>query len=135
LATPGNSWRSAYKWQGVTFFAPRLSLVSKGEVQSDHRYGEELNILENYEQSYSGNQRANAFSAARARLHLDGRDFYAGLGTRYGDHQLTNSQYEGQQVPVDFRVQTKYYGLFPREFPIPVYASARVDNIRIAEYK
>jgi len=51
MAIPRNTWRGSYNWSGMTFLAPRLSVVSSGELISDHRYTEELYIPDSFNQA------------------------------------------------------------------------------------
>jgi hypothetical protein len=137
LRIPDNAWRGQYGWRGMTFLAPRLSLVSNGEIVSDHRYLEELYAPNDYYAAFLGGVNAKAFSPAKAQLHLDGKDFYAGFGTRYGDNHILNERFEGQGIPAHVTLQSRYFSLLPekslRTAPVPVYAQIRLEHIRIAE--
>ena len=83
LAIPQNTWRGSYGWKGVSFLAPRLSIVSDGETTSDHRYLEELRLFDSFDAIFGGGPPARAFNQAKAQMHLDGANFYAGLGARF----------------------------------------------------
>lgn len=135
LAVPTSTWRGSYGWRGVTFFAPRLSLVSNAEVVSDHRYPEELYVPDDFEAAFFGGRDARAFSPVNAQLNLDGKDYYAGLGVRYGDNFLLDERFEGQQVPGLFKVQSRYVSLLPSSSPISSYGQLRADFMRITESK
>lgn len=137
LQIPENAWRGQYGWRGMTFLAPRLSLVSSGEIVSDHRYLEELYAPNDYYAAFLGGVNAKAFSTAKGQFHLDGKDFYAGLGTRYGDNHLLNERYEGQEIPVHVKLQSRYFSLLPEKHlstaSVPVYVQLMAEHMRIAE--
>ncbi len=135
LAEPENTWRGSYAWRGVTYLAPRLSLVSNGEVDSDHRYSEELHVPDDFREAFFGGRVARAFSTANAQMHLDGKDFYTGLGTQFGDNYLLDERFQGQQMPLRLKVQSRYYLLVPPGSPLKVYGQLTGENIRINEYK
>ncbi len=135
LAVPENTWRGAYNWRGVTYLAPRLSLVSNGEVASDHRYAEELYVPDDFQEAFFGGRNVKPFSTGNAQLHLDGKDFYAGLGTRFGDNYLLDERFQGQQEPVRFKMQSRYYPLVPPGSPLPIYGQLTTENLRITEFK
>ncbi|MCX6105779.1 MAG: hypothetical protein NTY08_08130 [Proteobacteria bacterium] len=133
MATPRNSWRGLTSWRGVTYLAPRLSFVSNGEVNSDHRYTEELFLPDNFERALNGGLAAKSFAPAHAQLHLDGREFYAGIGSLYGDNFLTNQRYEGQQIPMDLKVQSRYFQLTPANSLVPIYAQLLGEAMQISQ--
>jgi hypothetical protein len=135
LAVPTNTWRGAYAWRGVSFFAPRLSLVSNGEVTSDHRYTEELYVPDDFREAFFGGRDAKAFSAAKAQAHLDGKDFYLGLGTRYGDNFLSEERFEGQQIPAHLKLRSRRFDLLAPDAKLSVTGQVTTDLIRISELK
>ena len=132
LPVPSNTWRSKQEWRGRTFFAPRLSLVSHGQVYSDRRYVEDLTMTEDFEAALTPGAYASAYAPARARLHLDARDFYLGVGTSYGDSlQASGRRYDGYQTPVYFKVRSQYVSLDPaRILPKTPYGELSVDQFR-----
>ena len=133
MAIPRNTWRGSYNWSGMTFVAPRLSLVSSGEVTSDHRYVEELYIPDNFNQALYGGRVAKAYSTAKLQTHLDGKEFYLGIGTRYGDNYLTNQRFEGQQLPAQLKLQSRLYELTPAHFSLPIYGQVIAEDIQISQ--
>ncbi len=135
LAVPNNTWRGSYSWRGVTYFAPRLSLVSNAEILSDHRYTEELYVPDDFREALFGGRDAKAFSPARAQFHLDGTDFYAGVGMRYGDNYLLSERFEGQQMPLTFTTQSRLLSLTPAGSILPIYGQMSGENVRITEFK
>ena len=139
LMIPENAWRGQYGWRGVTFLAPRLSFVSNGEIVSDHRYLEELYAPNDYYAAFLGGVNAKAFSPAKAQMHLDGKDFYAGVGMRYGDNHILNERFEGQEIPTHIKLQSRYFSLLPekslRAAKVPIYAQVMAEHLRIAEHR
>lgn len=135
LTVPSNTWRGAYTWRGMTFFAPRLSLVSNGEVTSDHRYTEELHVPDDFREALFGGRDAKAFSSAKAQLNLDGKDFYLGAGTRYGDNFLSTERFTGQQIPAHIKLRTRRFDLLAANSKIPVTGQFSGDLMRISDYK
>ncbi len=135
FGAPNNTWRGAYAWRGVSFFAPRLSLASNAEILSDHRYTEDLRVPNDFQEAMFGGRAAKAFSTAKAQLHLDGTDFYAGLGARYGDNYLTDERFEGQQMPGRFKLATRPFSLLPKGAPFPLYGRVEAEQSRITEFK
>lgn len=135
MLTPENTWRGAYGWRGMTFFAPRLSLVSNGEVTSDHRYTEELYIPDDYKDAFFGARDARAFSTAKVQMHLDGRDYYVGAGTYFGDNFQLEERFQGQQLPLHVKVLSRTDSILPRSSPVPLYANVMGEQYRITQYK
>ena len=135
LATPRNAWRGSTGWRGTTYLAPRLSFVSNGEIVSDHRYSQELYVPDDFNDAIFGGPRAKAFATAKGQLHLDGKDFYLGLGNRYGDNFLAEESYLGQQVPMTVKLATRQLSLLPDRALVPVYGMASLEHLRIAEWR
>ena len=133
MAIPRNTWRGSYNWSGMTFLAPRLSVVSAGELTSDHRYTEELYIPDSFNQAFFGGRSTKAFATAKLQSHLDGKDFYAGVGTRYADNFLTNQRFEGQQLPAHVKLQSRLIELTPDRFFLPVYAQLSAEDYQISQ--
>ena len=140
LVVPDNTTRGSASWQGLTLLAPRLSVVSRGELMTDHRYAEELYIPGNIREALTINKKARSFVTSKAKVHLDGRDFYAGIGSTYGDNVTSRYKYQGQQLPVSLHLQSRYFsldrsngGLVPS--PVPIYGQILGDFRRIDEYK
>ncbi len=136
LKAPTNTWRGQQEWSGNYFLAPRLNLISKGKMLSDHRYLEDLYLPENMVTAFASQSNATAYTRAGFQANFDGKDFYLGLGSRFADPMLSPDRYSGQQVPLDFRLQTRYFRLLPAAWlPVPVYAElqARSQSIREME--
>jgi len=136
LNVPGNTWRGATQWRGVTRFAPRLSLVSHGDVLSDHRYNEELYLPDDFQEALFGGRQLPAFNRVKAKLHLDGEEFYLGIGSAFGDNVLTDDRFEGEQLPLTVTAQSRLFRLTPRNSQgVPVYAQVLAESYRILEQK
>lgn len=131
---PSNTWRHAQEWQGQTFLAPRLSFVSHGKVRSDHRYMEDLNLPDSFEEAFGMSAAANAFSTAKGQFHLDGKDYYLGLGANFGDHALMNQRFKGYQTPAQVTVMSRTYDILPAASPMPLYANLTVEQKTIRDY-
>lgn len=107
LTTPENEWRGKIAWNGTRYFSPRLSLVTNGEIFSDHRYLEDLEVAKGFEAALAGVS-YRSFAPARYRLNLDQEDYYLGAFGSYGDHSLTSSLWAGQQMPYGLKLRTRY---------------------------
>lgn len=135
LTPPSNTWRGQQDWDGRYSLAPRLSLVTKGKVVSDHRYLEDLYIPEDQVTAFANQSDANRFSTSKGKANLDGKDLYAGLEFAFADNSISQDRYSGQQVPVDFTIQSRYFRLFPQSWwSIPTYAEIKMETLRIAEW-
>jgi hypothetical protein len=135
LNVPENTWRGSYSWRGVTFLAPRLSFVSAGTINSDHRYAEELYVPDDFEDVIFGGRNEPAFARSKGQFHLDGQDFYLGLGTSFGDNYLSDERFEGQQLPLRVKLQSRYFSVLPERSPVPLYGLVSAEHYRISEYK
>lgn len=135
LNVPENTWRGSYSWRGVTFLAPRLSFVSAGTINSDHRYAEELYVPDDFEDVIFGGRNEPAFARSKGQFHLDGQDFYVGLGTSFGDNYLSDERFEGQQLPLRLKLQSRYFSVLPERSPVPLYGLVSAEHYRISEYK
>lgn len=135
LNVPENTWRGSYGWRGVSYLAPRLSFVSAGIINSDHRYAEELYVPDDFEDVIFGGRSEPAFATTKGQLHLDSRDFYLGLGTRFGDNYLSDERFEGQQLPLRLKSQSRYFSILPESSIVPLYNQVSVEHYRISEYK
>lgn len=135
LNVPENTWRGSYGWRGVTYLAPRLSFVSAGVINSDHRYAEELYVPEEFEDVIFGGRSEPAFATTKGQFHLDSRDFYLGLGTRFGDNYLTDERFEGQQLPLRLKIQSRFFSVLPDSSIVPLYGQVSAEHYRISEYK
>ncbi len=134
LTAPGNSWRGKQEWQGRYFLAPRVSLVTAGKAMSDHRYVEDLYLPEDIVAAFANQANANAFSKTKARVDFDGKDFYLGIGSSYGDNVLATERNYGQQIPAFFNFQTRMFRLLPAQLiPVPVYAEIQAKSLSISQ--
>ena len=137
VLTPSpNTWRGKQEWEGRYSFAPRLSLVTKGKLVSDHRYLEDLYLPEEVVTAFAPKANASAFSTAKAKLNFDGKDFFLGVKTAYGDNSLSSKQYTGQQLPSAVTLQSRYFRLFPaRWWRVPSYGEFKIQSSRIEDRK
>lgn len=134
LAPPSNTQRGKQEWEGRYFLAPRLSLVSKGSVISDHRYVEDLYLPENFITAFANLGNATQFSSSRGALQFDGKDFYSSLGLSYGDQAINTEKYSGQQAPLIFQLQSRYFRLLPDDWlGLPIYAELQARSVLVDE--
>ncbi len=135
MAIPLNDWRGRFDWRGGIFLAPRLSLVTEGELVSDHRYSEDLYIAREFADILSSTNRAQSFAKTKFVSHLDNNDFYLGLGSTFGDNMYTEGRYAGDQVPFFFTAQSRMVNLLRQDWQIPLYGQADFQNevIRLSE--
>lgn len=134
LAFPGNTQRGKQDWDGRFFFAPRLSLVTKGKIVSDHRYLEDLYLPSNVVAAFANRADATQYSTSKARINFDGKDFFAGLGTSYGDGVREPDRYSGQQMPASFHLQTRLFRLLPANWiALPIYGEIDARTIAIQQ--
>jgi lipopolysaccharide assembly outer membrane protein LptD (OstA) len=132
LSPPSNTWRGKQEWAGRYSIAPRLSVVTKGKIVSDHRYLEDLYLPEEVVTAFAPKASANAFTTGKAKTNFDGKDFFVGLRTGYGDNSLLNKQYSGQQMPSAVDFQSRYFRIFPASFwKIPTYGELRLSTVRV----
>ncbi|MFK7827379.1 MAG: hypothetical protein AB8G05_24760 [Oligoflexales bacterium] len=129
LQLPSNSWRGQFKWKGQSIIAPRLNLISHGTLLSDHRYQEDLWVPSFSEIS----QKApiDLYSTSRARLHLDGENFYLGAGSHFSDPILALEKFSGYQIPLYFKLQSRMISLFDSMSPLPLYLQSSIESRRI----
>ncbi|NRA44212.1 MAG: hypothetical protein HRU09_04555 [Oligoflexales bacterium] len=129
LRLPNNSWRGQFKWKGQSIIAPRLNLISHGSLLSDHRYQEDLWVP-----SFSEiTQKApiDLYASSRTKLHLDGENFYLGVGSHFSDPVLALEKFSGYQVPMIFKLQTRMISLFGSVSPLPLYLQTSIEQRRI----
>ncbi len=135
LATPTNTWRGSQKWSGLKIIDPRLSVVSQGEVYSDHRYAEDLQIEQNFRSLLDDSTSAKRYSINSHKLHYDGRKLYLGLGSFFGDNLLLNERFEGQQIPADFKIKTQLFRLTPDTATVPFYLWTEARHVQIVDWQ
>lgn len=132
---PINDWRGMMKWKGLSIMLPRLSFVGHGSFYSDHRYIEDLKIIDDLESAFIENSYGIYFSTSKIQLHHDNKDYYVGIGSSFGDMVLMDNRYQGYQTPLKFSAKTRYFLLTPKNFIVPMYASLDLDSILIKDYK
>ncbi len=131
LGVPNNTWRGSQTWRGMSFLANRWSLVSHGQLYSDHRYVEELLLPDAFKDTFEIGHRATYFSTAKAQVHADYSDFYAGVSTKYADNVTMDHRFGGYQLPAVFGLQSRLFSLLPDSWGTAVYGSARADHFQI----
>ncbi len=144
LKTPDNNMRSAAHWRGQTFLTPRFSIVSQGELLSDHRVPQDL-YLENEAQIlnksqftdllFGSDELAQTYSKTKLQLHFDNPNFYAGLGNSFSDSFNLEKRFEGQQIPAQLKIETRYFDLFPGQEIFKIYGKAGFSQIRIHDFE
>jgi hypothetical protein len=135
LAIPNNTWRTAQEWRAQFFLSPRLSVVSNGQIHSDHRYTEDLNLSDEFKNILSPADQANTFAVAKAKLHYDQRDYYLGLGASFGDYVFTDHRFDGFQIPLQANLQSRLVNLDRWDIlPVPLYGEMSAQNIIIKDF-
>ena len=129
LRLPNNSWRGQFKWKGQSIIAPRLNLISHGTLLSDHRYQEDLWVPSFSE--ISNTAPIDLYASSRARLHLDGENFYLGMGSHFSDPVLALERFSGYQVPMYAKLQSRMISLFDSVSPLPLYLQTSIEQRRI----
>jgi lipopolysaccharide export system protein LptA len=132
LTAPGNTWRGARRWRGMSILSERISFVSHGDLYSDHRYVEDLTLYEDFQNALEGNSRAHYFSTAKHQLHYDGSNIYAGAGGKFADNVLTESSFQGQQMPFHSHIQSRLFNVGTKT--VPVYFRSGFEHIQIKDF-
>ena len=93
--------------------APRLSVMARGEVYSDHRYAEDLEVSRWPAGGFSRREHSavKSFAANRYRLAYRGRPLSLSIDGLLGDHFLMRSPFLGLQNPVSIVTETPMYHL------------------------
>jgi hypothetical protein len=127
IRAPDNSFRYKAEWKGMTFLTPRLSFVSDGKFLSDHRYLQDL-YFDRFSESFNPAS-PDLFAKAKGQMHLDGNDFYAGIGSTWGDQLRVDSRFSGHQIPVTLRLRSRTIRLL--DSPRPVFGSLLLNYKKI----
>jgi hypothetical protein len=130
---PSNTWRGKRQWRGNFILLPRLTLVSRGTIVSDHRYYDDLSVIDTFSET-SDESFANIYHQAGVGTHYDGKDLYIGASNGYADDVRQNQQYEGYQVPLSLTMRSRYFDIAPRFLGFPLYASVGVKNVQISQW-
>ncbi len=126
LVTPENEWRGKAVWGATRYLTPRLSFVTNGEIFSDHRYLEDLEVSKGFTEAIAGVP-FRSFATSRYRLNLDQQNFYFGVFGSYSDHQLGGGFWTGKQTPVAAKYRSRYYSLGNSG----IFASAALESRQI----
>ena len=133
LKLPENTWRGKFKWKGQSILAPRLTFISHGKLLSDHRYEQDLwvpQITDFYSPAPS-----DLYSVSRSQFHLDGQNFYAGIGSHIADPVLALKRYSGYQIPMNFKFQPRILQLTDSSFRFPLYLQLDYDLKNIKTFR
>lgn len=134
LLLPDNTWRGQFDWKGMTVIAPRLTMVSNGIIASDHRYSQDL-WVPSLSESLNAGAPIRLYAPTRFQLHLDGQDFYAGLGSHFADAFQAQERFSGYQTPMDFKLQSRLIPLGDSVLRLPIYFQASAEQKRIEIFK
>lgn len=130
LDVPSNTWRHSYRWNGLNFLGPRLSVATKGEIWSDHRYGDDLNLPGQFDLFFRGTS-APSRTKSSAITHLDGTDLYVGAKASVADNTLVPVAYSGKQIPGQLNLESRAFVISGERFPVPVYTQFSADHWEI----
>jgi hypothetical protein len=130
LATPENEWRGKAVWGATRYFTPRLSLVTNGEIFSDHRYLEDLEVSKGFTEALAGVP-FRTFATSRYRLNLDQHNFYLSVFGNYSDYQQGPSLWSGKQTPFAVKYRSRYFSLGGSG----IYTSAALESRQIYDRK
>lgn len=137
VGVPENTWRGSKSWRGLTFFTPRLSLVSHGRFISDKRFDEDYLVFNpDTRSSLAGgsNEHPPVFATSKIGLNLDGRDLYLGLFSLWGNDYGKERNFEGLQMPALAKAQTRLFPLTENFSWLPtIYLSGNVTHATIRD--
>jgi hypothetical protein len=132
---PPNTWRSAKRWNGLSILSPRVSFVSNGQVLSDHRYLDDLSIVNSAQDLFNPGQKAGYFTPSRMQLNYAGRDVFLSGGSAVADNVTSSRPYTGLQEPLRLNVLTRHFRLTPRGWRrLPVYGSFLAEAQQFREF-
>lgn len=130
LRVPNNERRGMFRWRGQERLSDRLSLVATGELYSDRQYNNDLYVPESFQPGFDTGTAEKAIQPTRTQLHYDGRDYYLGLGSAFGDSVTRNDRYEGFQTPAILKAKSRWFRL--GHSGVPIYGNISTDQYRIA---
>ena len=92
-------------------FSPHISLFAKGEIYSDHRYAEELEVTtpSPLTEDLDPFSSVKTFAANRYHMAWYGQTLQAHLRGSLGDHFLMRAPFQGLQSPLSFEAYTPFY--------------------------
>ena len=137
LRLPSNTWRGSQEWEGQFFLSERLSLATKGEMRSDHRYVEDLFLQDEFEAAFTPNLYANSFNTAKGRVSYGHPSYFVGLTSSFGDNVfVADDAYTGLQMPARIDLVSRYVSLTPKDaLPFPIYGNLGATSIPIQDRK
>jgi hypothetical protein len=130
-----NTWRFSRKWSGLVFLSERISASTNGSMFSDHRYVEDLTLVDRSADPLASGYQATFFVPAKVQLHDDGKDYYLGIGSAFSDHMRMSDRYTGLQIPGRLNLQSRMGRLLPGVFRnTPVYVQGGYDRWEIRDF-
>lgn len=137
LPIPGNTWRGSQEWSGQIFLTPRVSLITEGQLRSDHRYVEDLQLVDAFENAFAANSMGNAFNQSEGQVSYSGDEFGGSILTTYGDNVLVaDDRFTGLQITGQVDLESRYHNLDPWQLlPFPLYGNLKFNSIPITENK
>lgn len=130
-----NTWRFSRKWTGLVFLSERISASTTGTMLSDHRYVEDLTLVDRSADPLASGYQATFFVPTKVQLHDDAKDYYLGVGSAFADHMRMSERYTGLQIPGRLNFQSRMGRLLPGVFRhTPVYVQGGYDRWEIRDY-
>lgn len=135
LSAPANLWRGNANWRGLKFLTPRLSVMTSGSIQTDHRYDYDLYLPDDFQAAVLRGRAYPAFHHSGVMMHYDARDFYAGAGSLFADNIRSSGHFDGEQLPFSLSAQSRLFRLTPEdETRFPVYGNLRYRHLEIRDF-
>ena len=127
--------RGKVSYEGKKDVSPQLSLFARGEIYSDHRYAEELEVsvlsaLSDFEQHAT----AKTFAANRYHIAWYGEPVRVHVKGYWGDHFLMDSPFVGLQNPLALKTHTPFYRLLHSSW-MTLYLRTELSYKMISELK
>ncbi len=119
-------YRATFEWKGNTFLSPHWSLVSSGNIFSDHHYEEDFRVRRLEGLSLT-EFHPRLFSEVILQNHWDQDSYYLGLGLNLANYMLDQQNYFGYQLPLNLSWQSPYYALFDKSNFLPIFVGGALD--------
>jgi hypothetical protein len=127
--TPSNVNRGMAKWRVYDRLGERTAFVTTGEIYSDRQYNDDLYIPESMQPGFDSGSGERAINPVNSRLTYDGREYFLGLGSFWGDPSRLDDRFEGYQMPLTARAQSRWYQV--KKDGAPIYMRGLADHIRV----
>jgi len=113
LEIPSNRWRYKIAWKGGYSLSPQISLVSAGELPSDHQYNRDFSKNDSFGALLQPDKdfAAPILNQVQSRLHIDTTNFYLSFANHYADNVTLPGFYTGLQMPLEGYVSTRFFDL------------------------